>query len=444
MFINPKFKLKNSKPENKPTIIRLEVYYNKKTFVYYTGEKIEPEYWDKKNYRVKQVKKDRERNEKHKDINYILNDFENKIKDIFNEYSKKGEIPSKENLKNDLNEIFKKENEPEQKEYTLNSYIDKFIKEIETGERQYLKKRSGKNFYEQYKPSTIKVYKEFRNQLTTYQNKRNIKLQFSDINMKFYKDYIKFFEDKNYKPNSIGKQVKSLKTILRASHKENLHNNNIYLDTDNFVTFTNNDVKNIYLSFQELEKMYNLDLSKTPNLELSRDIFLIGSFTALRFSDYSRIRPSNIINIGGSKSIEMYTKKTGERVVIPFWHWILEELLIKYKYTIPKTHEQRLNKEIKEVGKLAEINEMVQIEEIRGGFTVKRTVEKYKLIMSHTGRRSAATNMYKNDIPIIDIMKITGHLTESSFMLYIKTTKEETAERIMKNHRVTKPLKIAN
>jgi integrase len=57
-----------------------------------------------------------------------------------------------------------------------------------------------------------------------------------------------------------------------------------------------------------------------------------------------------------------------------------------------------------------------------------KSVPKYELITNHTGRRTAATLMYKKGIPSIHIMKITGHATESSFMKYIRITKEETAD----------------
>jgi hypothetical protein len=35
--------------------------------------------------------------------------------------------------------------------------------------------------------------------------------------------------------------------------------------------------------------------------------------------------------------------------------------------------------------------------------------------------------MYKDGIPILDIMKITGHNTEKEFLKYIRVTKEETS-----------------
>jgi hypothetical protein len=85
------------------------------------------------------------------------------------------------------------------------------------------------------------------------------------------------------------------------------------------------------------------------------------------------------------------------------------------------------NKYIKEICAMAEITEMIYFEESRGGLTVKHNVTKNELIKTHTARRSGCTNMYLAGIPVIDIMKISGHKTEREFLKYIKVTKEQTA-----------------
>ena len=109
-----------------------------------------------------------------------------------------------------------------------------------------------------------------------------------------------------------------------------------------------------------------------------------------------------------------------------------------------KIYEQKLNQNIKIVGKLAKINEPVTIEEIKGGFRVQKTVPKYELIKTHTARRSGATNMYLACISTLEIMKVTGHKTEKDFLKYIRVTKEETAE-ILSNHEYFKPkLKVVS
>ena len=185
-------------------------------------------------------------------------------------------------------------------------------------------------------------------------------------------------------------------------------------------------VKKIYLTEEEIQKLYDLDTSKlTKQQEEARDIFLVGCYTAQRFSDYSRIRPKHI----QGNYIVLIQKKTSEEVYIPMEPQ-LKKILQKYNYSLPKTHEQKVNARIKEVGKIAEIDSDVVVEKIKGGLKVETVLPKYKLIQTHTARRSGATNMYLAGIKTIDIMKITGHKKESEFLKYINVTKKQTAERL--------------
>jgi integrase len=61
---------------------------------------------------------------------------------------------------------------------------------------------------------------------------------------------------------------------------------------------------------------------------------------------------------------------------------------------------------------------------------VSKEDELYSLISSHTARRSFATNYYLQGFPRLDLMKITGHKTEKSFLKYIRVSKLDTAMRL--------------
>ena len=56
--------------------------------------------------------------------------------------------------------------------------------------------------------------------------------------------------------------------------------------------------------------------------------------------------------------------------------------------------------------------------------------------------RSFATNLYKDGISTLDIMKITGHTTEKSFFLYIKLSPKESADNVLKHWNEKYKLKI--
>jgi len=133
------------------------------------------------------------------------------------------------------------------------------------------------------------------------------------------------------------------------------------------------------------------------------------------------------------------THKTGELVVIPM-NWVMEELTKKYKGHFPKgLTNQDINKELKQIGKEAKINEKVSLSKTKGGLRVDTISEKWKLITTHTARRSFATNMYLAGIPTISIMKITGHKTEVSFLKYIKISQEDNAYKLLEHPYFNQP-----
>jgi len=320
---------------------------------------------------------------------------------------------------------------------SLNKFIEQFNTAIENGTR--LTEKGMK-----YSHGTVKNYKGFKVQFDEFQKEMHRKFNYEDITIDFYDQYVQFFNKKDYSLNTIGRHIKNLKTIMKISKEEGLHSNTEPERKKFKILKTDSD--QIYLNEDELTSMYNLDLSEDKEKEIARDVFLIGCYTALRFSDYSRIKKDNIRTTAqGNKVITMFTKKTGEQVIIPLeWHWRLDELLKKYDYTVPKIWEQKLNQKIKLVGKDAKITEPIEIEQLKGGLKVKSTAPKCQLIKTHTARRSGATNMYKYGIPAIDIMKITGHKKESNFMLYIKQSKEETADRIITLFKIHKPILKTN
>ena len=123
--------------------------------------------------------------------------------------------------------------------------------------------------------------------------------------------------------------------------------------------------------------------------------------------------------------IKMMTKKTGELVIIPCNPVILD-IFNKYKATgnlLPRAiSNQNFNDYIKEVCKLASLTE-------KGRLSTRPKEPLAELVSSHTARRSFATNHYLQGFPTIDLMKITGHKSERSFLKYIRVSKLDTARR---------------
>ena len=307
---------------------------------------------------------------------------------------------------------------------SLTDYIARYTREMEDGTRLNIHKL-------RYGASTIKNYKGFIIQFDEFCKAKRKRYDFWDIDLKFYDDFVAYFTAKDYSVNTIGRHVKELKIIMRAAREEGLHDNGT-IESRKFRVLTA-EVENIYLTDSEIKAMAALDLSADKHKEIARDVFLVGCYTAQRFSDYSTINEGNIRTLeNGQRVIDLKQQKTGNHVIIPV-RPELQAILDKYENRLPKSYEQKVNKYIKDVAREADITEKIEVSYIENGEKKTHIVEKCDMVKTHTARRSGATNMYLAGIPTIAIMKITGHKTEKEFMKYIKITEEQTAMELM-NH----------
>ena len=305
--------------------------------------------------------------------------------------------------------------EPE-KGQGLSDYWASYIEKAKKGEVRHNGNR--------YTEGTIKGYNKCLNSLLEYQEKKQHIFTFDEITMDFYTDYTLYLEERLIK-NSVGEHYKKIKHIMKCARLEGLHTNMQY---ENF-TVSEEDVDNVYLTEEELTAIANLELSGT-RLDKYRDVFLIGCYTGLRVSDLLKIRNKHFYEVNGVKMLKIKTQKTQKDVYIPFLWKDLQYRLEKYDYNLPKMSEQHWRKDCREVARLAGINTPVLINSGR----LKRSTpyEKWETISIHTCRRTACTNMFKKGIPTKQIMMISGHTKESSFLKYIKITEEENAIMLAK------------
>ncbi len=418
------------KRSQKESLIYLMLRYGKNRLKLSTGKKVYPYLWNEEKQEIRASSEFKQ----HDTYNAVLKEQKAIIERINDKLILNGEIPTNDKIKKQFQIEYKGFNK---EEYTLNQFIAWYIKAMETGE---ITTASGKK----YTKGTIKNYKGFQEQFNLYQSKKKRSLSYDDITIDFYNEFVRFFMDKNYSQNTIARHIKNLKRIMRLALDKGQHKS-VEFTRKSFIAKTTTS-ESIYLTEKELKKMFELKFKeKEAHLEKARDIFLVGCYTAQRFSDYSRIGANNIITLdNGKKAIELIQQKTGTKVIVPI-RPELDTILKKYNYILPKVYEQKLNKYIKEVGAKADIKNKIEIESVKGGLIVKTTAIKKDLIKTHTARRSGCTNMYLAGIPTLDIMKISGHKTEKEFLKYIKMTEKETAQNLSNHDYFNTPiLKVIN
>jgi integrase len=411
---------------------------------YSTGKVIETDFWDGKTQRPTTQTKGfkRETKERLKEIETRLNRMADAIERINSRVKAEKIEPTQAFYRQELDKEFNQDKPrkvvPQPEKLTFFPWVEKFIEECANGERTI--PRTGKR----YSLSSTKNFTKTLNHLRAFQKKTKYTIDFDKIDLHFYQKLIKYLNDQGKATNTKGGIIKYVKVFMRQSMKDKMHTNTIFQDEE-FVKPVE-ESENIYLTLDEIQRIYSLDLSARAGLDRVRDAFVIGCYTGLRFSDLNQLRAENFINDGQFVRVTM--QKTDKPVFVPLNPQI-QAILAKYKGVPPRIlTNQKMNEYLKEVAQLAELTEKVTMSQTKGGLKVTKTLNKWELVTTHTARRSFATNAYKEGVPTIDIMRLTGHRTESSFMKYIKVTNEEVAYRMAEHPFFTQEkrtvFKIAN
>lgn len=148
--------------------------------------------------------------------------------------------------------------------------------------------------------------------------------------------------------------------------------------------------------------------------------FLFQCFTGQRFSDIAEIKRDDIKN----NSWYLHTYKTKDIIEIPLTELALE-ILDKYKANekpLPIISHQKTNQLLKEVCKLAGIDEPITIVRYRGNQRIEINKPKYEFISTHTARRTFVTLSLEKGMKAETIMEITGHKNYKTFKKYLKIT----------------------
>ena len=381
-----------------------------------------------------------------------------KLKNTLNTLVAGETAPSKEQVQTIINEIVyadvikeqeealakAKAAEEEAKRVTLNKYMDQFIKDIAAGHRLTEK---GTVFTD----GSIRTIRTSAKQFKKFQTAKKRQYDFNDIDLQFYYDFSGYLKKRDYSINTAGKIINQLKWIMAQAEAEGYHHNTAYKNPK----FKGNRVQvdSIHLTQEELDKMNAADLSGLEaGAAISRDIFMVGVYTAQRISDYNNIKKEDIHTTtkrwiedvpdpkkkGQTKAvirtkeityIDIHQKKTGAKVSIPCKKELLA-ILEKYNYEMPHFEDQTINRHIKDIARVAGLTDLVTLEKSNGGVRKKETIEKYKLVMSHTARRTGATLMYLAGMDIFDIMKVTGHTTPEMLKRYIKADQLDVVQKL--------------
>ena len=293
---------------------------------------------------------------------------------------------------------------------------------------EYIKSKT-----KQVTPKMLHVYRNMRDTLKAFETYRKKPITFESFDFTFYEEFVEYmmYEHvqrrrkeliKGFRISTVGKTIKQLRIFLRNRMRRKI------IPPINLEDFRilDEETDAVYLTWNEISVIYQLDLFGHPHLIKYRDLFVLGCLTGLRFSDFSIIRKEDV------RQGMLYKKqcKSDHWVVIPLRKEANDILANRFNFNIPHVCNGMFNRHIKEVGKLAGFDTPIKFSHKKGNKDIITVKPKYLWITSHTCRRSFCTNEFLAGTPAELIMKISGHKSLRDFYKYIRISPEEAGQKI--------------
>lgn len=302
---------------------------------------------------------------------------------------------------------------------------------------------------------SLNVLKQFKRIMFGYLDKHPF--DWKDIDEPLIDRFIAYLEDYGYSKNTIQRYIRAFHAFVVYAENQGWHTNTRAKAFIKYATPRDDEMKDrIYLTKEEIQALYDMKLTGFD--EEVRDIFLIGCYTGLRYSDLCRITESCIgETANGTPVIRIIQKKTKDQVIIPILDNNLIVLLKKYGYNVPTIWDESLNRNIKNtlerlshsVPSLAKKERTIltvqekkmEKERRKKGFESFEYDEegrpikaRWEMVSLHTARRTFITNVYlSGKFSIEFMMKLSGHKKYDTFKKYVRLSLDEYADDIAKN-----------
>lgn len=348
-----------------------------------------------------------------------LNDLEETVFDQFTEGLNNNTVIDKDWLQYQIDVFFKRIH-PTTKSTDL--LIDCIQDVIDTASQR----PNGKNGIGLSK-DRIKHYERLKSLVQEFQTETKKKYRVKDVNKRFAVDFLSFLTERMYATSYQQKKLSDIKSVCNNARSNGIEVSPQLPDVK--ITSVSNDFINYY-NEKEIALIEDLNI-KNKAMNNARKWILLGCYTGQRGNDLVNLTEKNIVAKNGRKYIEVKQEKTGKPVYIPVHSKIEEIIKDGFPYHLNINGERGLNKRLKEIGKLAGIDEVIEGKKYDNDLerVVYGKYPKYELMRTHDLRRSFATNLY-GKLPTTVIRAITGHSTEQMLLKYIGKTNIDMAQQL--------------
>jgi len=224
---------------------------------------------------------------------------------------------------------------------------------------------------------------------------------------------------KNLKMSTASGIIGKIKYLLNQVYIEGGYDvNNSFRET----RVRTGETFSIALTPMQIDQVQFYDNLSAADKEI-RDLFVFMCWSGFRYSDAKTIGPEHI----HGDIITKKTKKTKKTVNVPIDPGI-RKILNRYDGGLPPPRSaQHFNWRIKQICKWAGLTDIIHYEIEVDGEVEMISKPMYKMIASHTGRRSFVTNEFEKGNGVEVIRPMTGHSSADCLLRYNKRSGEKNA-----------------
>jgi len=390
--------------KDKTYYINLIVYLNNKRLKFYTGIYLDPQWWDKSRGRVKNTVKFPMSHNYNRHLDYLEIEVQNKYYDLLRNKQK----PTIEALKAHLQQITFKE-----------ANTSDTIHLVDYWEQLIDKRRNDPA----YSWGTVKTYLTSLNHFKAFCKEHGAH-NFKDISIKFIENFKLYLYKQDLSTNYVEKMVQQLRVMLNQAFEESITDNIEFRKKAFRVKKTATD--EIYLNLNEINAIAKLNLS-IKGLKLAQECFIIQCFTGVAYTDLTEVRKDNLLTIDNIPILSYYRGKTKKLAALPIHPKVQAIMELRDWQAFTPLKNQPYNRYLKEIGQAAGLTGSVQKMHTRGGIEQTETFPKYKLIGTHTARRSFTTNYILSGGTKEEAKLMIGHLRQDVTETYIKAEMQKRA-----------------
>lgn len=380
-------------------LIQIRAYQDKKLRYFSTGIYIEPNYWDRRNKKIKHTHPNQfVYNQRIWQQMQEMEAFEIKMINRHGSFS--------------IDRIHEYNN-ADLHEYTPTSFTQFFEEELALQEM---------------KPSSRKMYQQTLNKLIAFKGK----VFFEELNFQLIQGFDRFLRKQKLDTNTIKKHHSRLRTFILHATRKDL----IQIDDNPYKKFkpTSKEPDRVFISQEELERIEMLSFSpEEEHFQQIKDIFLLAAYTGLRFSDVSNLRFGHVGKTAKGLTVSIKAKKTGKPLILPLY------MLFKQGIDLPSKPEAIFNRYLEQFKPFLEVQGVDELPffKITNQYfnrSLKLIAERVgikKRLTSHVARRTFATIMAtKVKAPVLQ--RLLQHSRPDMTNIYIQLSNHLVEEELQK------------